>query len=111
MKKVIILLALMALSFDYSYGKIYATVTSMVVHHCVVYTVTFFEDHNNTDPTDDTIIGVDFVLKCSNNFEDEEEEIYDKGTIKFIDDMRKKEEKSMSIEEFIRYTKGLGIDY
>lgn len=116
MKKTFFLLVFLIICSSYSYGKIYATVRSIVFDICTVYIVAFYEDNNNTDPTDDVIIGVDYVLKCSgDNLSNDVDKaghtlpLNEVELLKTIDSMNK-EERSMSIEDLLRYIKGIKIE-
>jgi hypothetical protein len=71
MKKMLLSFLLsLAASYHLS-AKIYGVVHASPVGECTLFSVKFFEDNNNDDPTDDRELGVFHVLKCPKNYQGE----------------------------------------
>ncbi len=71
MKKMLLLFLLsLAASYHLS-ARIYGVVHTSPVGDCILFSVKFFEDNNNDDPTDDRELGVFRVLKCPKKYQGE----------------------------------------
>ncbi len=66
------LLFLLSLATSYHLSaRIYGVVHASPVGDCILFSVKFFEDNDNDDPTDDRELGVFYVHKCPKKYQGE----------------------------------------